>query len=122
MVVVLNAIPTFSFLDFRFDGGDKVVLLADFIYESATGAIIKCPKGFATDGASIPRFLWSIYGHPFYKKNIRAAVIHDYLYSLGEKKEADRIFEEVLRIEGRGATARQMYYGVKLFGSPNGNL
>ena len=73
MTDVIMANHSFSFLDFRFDGGEKVKLLAEFTYVAADGRTIIVPKGFETDGATIPRFLWPIYGHPFYKKNIRAA-------------------------------------------------
>lgn len=41
--------------------------------------LIRIPVGFVTDGASIPRCLWSIY--PPWGRYSRAAVCHDYLYS-----------------------------------------
>jgi hypothetical protein len=38
------------------------------------------PKGFITDGASIPRFLWAFFT-PFEGDTLAAALVHDYLYS-----------------------------------------
>jgi len=39
------------------------------------------PKGFKTDGASIPKIFWSLFGCPFVGKYVKAAILHDYLYS-----------------------------------------
>ena len=40
------------------------------------------PAGFEYDGMSIPRLFWSIAGHPFQGRGMRAGAIHDYLYSI----------------------------------------
>jgi hypothetical protein len=42
---------------------------------------IVVPKGYSTDGASIPRFLWRIAGHPFMKENLAACILHDYCFT-----------------------------------------
>lgn len=76
-----------------------------FIYEvgaKGSGRVIEVPKGFMTDGASVPRFLWAVL--PTWGSYSRAAVIHDYLlYCLarGEphpeaptREAADLIFDE----------------------------
>ena len=47
----------------------------------STGEYYIIPKGYKTDGASIPRYLWSAEGSPFTGKYRDAAVIHDYLCS-----------------------------------------
>jgi len=41
---------------------------------------ITVPNGFVTDGASIPRWLWTICGSPMDVPRIYAAVVHDWLY------------------------------------------
>ena len=41
---------------------------------------ITVPKGFKTDGASIPRWLWSILGVGRDGLHRAAAVVHDFLY------------------------------------------
>ena len=44
------------------------------------GPVIIVPQGFWTDGASIPRFAWSIVGTPFESDYLQGAVLHDWLY------------------------------------------
>ena len=56
----------------------KAILLDDYVY-SINGYDIKVFRGFITDGASVPKSLQWLY-NPF-GKYIKAAVIHDYLYS-----------------------------------------
>jgi hypothetical protein len=57
---------------------------------------ITIPKGFETDLASIPRLFWRIFP-PLGKYN-RAALIHDYLYSILECSSflADTVFREAM--------------------------
>lgn len=42
-----------------------------------SGRIIEVPRGFITDGASVPRLLWPLF--PSWGRYSRAAVLHDYL-------------------------------------------
>jgi Protein of unknown function (DUF1353) len=49
-----------------------------FAYNDGLGHDLAVAPGFLTDGASIPRVLWSIVGSPFSGGNyVKAAVIHD---------------------------------------------
>jgi hypothetical protein len=41
---------------------------------------IQIPEGFVTDGASVPRFCWSLTGLIPTGVHLGAAVVHDYLY------------------------------------------
>ena len=41
------------------------------------------PAGTRTDGASIPRFLWRVCGHPLQAPRVYAATLHDWLYEHG---------------------------------------
>lgn len=54
-------------------------LLDDFTYTGPEPDKIfwLAPKGFITDGASIPRIAWSIIGGPFEGQYRKAAIIHD---------------------------------------------
>lgn len=61
-------------------------LTEDFRVE-IDGALIVVPKGFLTDGASIPRFLWRFCGHPMQTKRFPIAVTHDFIYAEGGKLE-----------------------------------
>jgi len=53
-------------------------------------------KGFRCDAASIPRVLWGIY--PPWARSNRAAVLHDYLYTVQtcSRERADALFREAL--------------------------
>jgi hypothetical protein len=97
----------------------KCILKADYIY-SINGFLITVPKGFITDGASIPKSLQWIYDP--YGKYIKAAVIHDYLYSKYNdtginRTLADKIFDFIMKETGVNAkTRRKFYVAVKYFG------
>lgn len=90
-------------------------LAEDFEIVTKQGTFI-IPKGFITDLASTPRFLWSILP-PFGRYSV-AALVHDYLYRIGyDKKLADKVFYELMIKHGTYKwKAKVMYYGVKLFG------
>lgn len=58
------------------------------------------PKGYVTDMASVPRFLWPILGP--HEIGITAPVVHDYLRDKGEllgvsRRQADSVFKDILR-------------------------
>lgn len=97
----------------------KCILEDDYIY-SINGFLITVPKGFITDGASIPKSLQWIYDP--YGKYIKAAVIHDYLYSKYNdtginRTLADKIFDFIMKETGVNAkTRRKFYVAVKYFG------
>ncbi len=94
------------------------------VNRSGMRAIITVPAGFRTDFASIPRMLWPIL--PPHGKYSRAAVVHDYLYSIRGKAsralpytraECDEIFLIAMAELGVSwATRWVMYLGVRLGG------
>jgi len=94
-------------------------LTARFRYRSSKG-LIEVPKGFITDGASIPRAFWNILS-PF-GEYFAAAVVHDYLYSTVSiynftRKEIDLLFKEGMYNAGINWVTREtIYYAVKMFG------
>lgn len=55
---------------------------------------LEIKDGFEFDGATIPRFLWSIAGYPFQSPRVTAAVMHDWLYTthVVKRKVADKLF------------------------------
>jgi hypothetical protein len=79
------------------------------------------PADFVCDGASIPRILWALVGHPFDKRWRKEAVLHDWFYRTTEhgisRKTADQIFYDSLRDGGlRYTKAQMMYFGVRAGG------
>jgi hypothetical protein len=95
----------------------------DFIYKIDDERSIVVPKGFMTDGASVPSFLWSIL--PAWASYSRAAVVHDllcHLINVGKphpraptRKHADDLFHEAMIVCGTGPIVRTlMYIGVRI--------
>jgi hypothetical protein len=69
-------------------------LLESFWYIDPHGRRWEAPKGSVTNGASIPRTLWSAVGSPFTGNYRRASIIHDIsIRSPGVlRSEADTMF------------------------------
>ena len=97
---------------------DVFILLEDVVVESL-GYKITVKKGFDFDGASIPRWLWSIYGSPLNGNYVVASLIHDGLYASQKvsKSVSDKIFLDVMKQSKVGYIKRtSMYLAVKMFG------
>ena len=69
---------------------------------------IYIPKGFITDGMSIPKWLQPIIGEPFEGNTLRAAIVHDYLCHCKCETQAftHGIFREILKLDGVSAWRR----------------
>ena len=97
----------------------KAILLDDYVY-SINGYDIKVFRGFITDGATVPKSLQWLYNP--YGKYIKAAVIHDYLYSCYNntginRTLADKIFKHIMKETGvDNRTVRRFYNAVRCFG------
>ena len=97
----------------------KAILLDDYVY-SINGYDIRVFRGFITDGASVPKSLQWLYNP--YGKYIKAAVVHDYLYSVYNntginRTLADKIFKHIMKETGvDDRTVRRFYAAVKYFG------
>ena len=97
----------------------KAILLEEYVYD-INGYLIRVPKSFITDGASVPHSLQWLY-NPF-RKYIKAAVIHDYLYSTYNntginRTLSDKIFRHIMKETGvDDRTVRRFYAAVKYFG------
>lgn len=109
------------------DRGKKYYRLAKTLYyeHPETKEVETIPAGYYTDGASIPRWLWTFCGSPFSGNYIEAAIIHDWLYHLaidkkkpkGTRSEADRIFYIAMLEYGVGKVeAQTKYKAVRMFG------
>ncbi len=97
------------------------------IYEvgaEGSGLAITVPAGFITDGASVPRALWSLL--PSWGSYSRAAVVHDFLCVALDRgaplalaptrREADAIFYEAMGVCGTPWLTRlAMWAAVRLF-------
>ncbi|CAB4143974.1 Campylobacter phage CGC-2007, Cje0229 [uncultured Caudovirales phage] len=76
----------------------------EFIYKKE----IYIPKGFITDGMSIPKWLQPVIGEPFEGNTLRAAIVHDYLCHCKCETQAfsHGIFREILKLDGVSAWRR----------------
>lgn len=81
-------------------------------YQLSNGIKIIVPKGWVTDMASTPRFIWSIFP-PFGKYGF-ASVIHDYLYESPEilvsRKFADAEFKRIMISNGVSKIVASIFY------------
>lgn len=96
-------------------------LLKDFGYIDSTGARWQAKTGALTDGASIPRVLWPITGHPYQGPYLKAAVIHDYYCDRENRyrkwENVHRVFYDGMSFNGVSAIkAALMYFAVWRFG------
>lgn len=94
------------------------MLLEDFTLDTYKYRIT-VKKGFDFDGASIPKWLWSIYGSPLNGNYVEASLIHDGLYASQKvsKSIADKIFLDVMKQSNVEYIKRtSMYLAVKMFG------
>ena len=88
----------------------------------APGILI--PAGTCSDGASIPRLLWRVIGHPFDSRWIGASINHDWRYSQGRlpREECDRLLRDEMRQTGSGKIRSQAFYSaVRAFGASHYN-
>jgi len=81
--------------------------------------IVKVPKGFRTDFASIPKILFALPFINYKDKFNKAAVLHDFCYcsKLLNRKECDKLFLNAMKVLGIPLWKRYLfYYTVRIFG------
>ena len=106
-------------LDLKIINENLFILGNDKSVESL-GYSVTVKKGFDFDGASIPKWLWSIYGSPLNGNYVVASLIHDGLYASQKvsKSLSDKIFLDIMKQSNVGYIKRtSMYLAVKMFGA-----
>lgn len=86
---------------------------------AAWDLVVHVKPGFKTDGASIPRLLWRVFGSPYDPDIFPAAIAHDALYrgEIVERKDADAAFLRMMEKSGVQEKKRRLVYrGVRWFG------
>ncbi len=99
--------------------GRNMTLLSELRYTDPQGAVWIAPAGSVVDGASIPRYFWSIMGGPFEGKYRDASVLHDVAYEQHNRpwQDCDCMFYYAMRCSGVSAVvAKTMYYWLYMFG------
>lgn len=87
--------------------------------EGAWEVVVHVAPGFRTDGASIPRLLWRVFGSPYDPDIFAAAIGHDALYRgrIVPRKDADVAFLKMMARSGVPVKKRRLIYrGVRWFG------
>lgn len=103
-------------------GDDKLWILGGAMVVEIDSVSITIPRGFVTDGASVPSFAqWLTGWHPWDEPHRWGAILHDWLYCCPTvaKIYADLAFRETLR--AAGATqfrSSVMYWAVRVGGWP----
>ena len=74
-------------------------------------------KDFVFDGASIPRALWRLCGHPMEVPRVAAALAHDWLYASHavDRKTADMIYRAICMKVGVGRIRSKVEYAALRF-------
>jgi len=96
-----------------------MTVMTELSYTDPQGTIWDAPAGSVTDGASIPRYLWSVMGGPFEGKYRNASVLHDVAYEKHNRPswDCDRMFYNAMRCSGVSVgEAKTMYYALYKFG------
>jgi hypothetical protein len=97
-------------------------LAQDFYFPAKVGewdVVVHVKPGFRTDGASIPRCLWFIFGSPYDPDIFPSAIGHDAMYrgEIVPRKDADAAFLRMMEASGvRKRKRRLVWIGVRRFG------
>lgn len=108
-------------------GKDFWIVKKEFRYaiDGDKNKIVIVPRGFLTDGATVPRLFWGLI--PPWGKYGQAVVLHDYLcevpgyWNYGtweelERKDVDQIFNQAMGNLGVSSLLRKtLYTAVKLY-------
>lgn len=98
----------------------RVKLLRALAYQDPSGKAWYAEKGFVSDGASIPRPLWTVVGAPLDGQYRIAAILHDrYCVSKSERYEAvHRMFYDAMIDSGLTRQYAGVLYAGVLIGGP----
>jgi len=99
--------------------GRNMILETELRYTDPKGEVWVAPAGSVTDGASIPRYLWSLIGGPFEGQYRNASVLHDAAYEKKNRpwQDCDRMFYYAMRCSGVNTVeAKTMFYALYKFG------
>jgi len=102
-------------LDIRWQRSGWIVA-APLTFE-ASGVRRTIPAGFKFNGANIKWLFPVLFLTPYDERIARAAAVHDWLYSRGDRKTADKLFHSILKADGLDPVRRWMLWaGVRVFG------
>ncbi|WP_397571839.1 DUF1353 domain-containing protein [Schlesneria sp. T3-172] len=104
----------------EFIAPQEASLLRSFVYIDPREKVWVAKKGDTTNGASIPRALWSIVGGPFEGNYLNASIVHD--AACVEKSESSsdvhRMFYEACLCSGVEEKRARLLYAAVLYRGP----
>ena len=100
----------------------KLYKLTEELILEFDNVTVTLPIGFQADGATLPRFIWSLIGlHPLSTTIVTGAFIHDATYtplSVGEKR-SNELMNAICKDHGMGPVRRMIIkHGVSLLAKP----
>jgi len=100
------------------NGQTGLRLLKDILYLDTSIGDVLVPRGFVSDGCSIPRAMWRALGHPFDYDYLYEAILHDYFYRYQDvdRATADKVLYIMLKGKVSGARRRAIYWGLRAGG------
>jgi len=91
------------------------LLRMDITFVEGVIHVVRIPRGYVFDGASIPRWAWSIVGYPFEPDLIQAACVHDWYCeqstSYFDRTIGDSVFLKLLSDAGVSSWRRCIMFG-----------
>lgn len=93
--------------------------VVDVVISDAQGImhLVTIPPGYVFDGATIPRFVWSVIGHPYDPTYVLAACVHDWYCDTAERVKdyqlrviGDAVFFSLLARAGVAEWRRLLMY------------
>ena len=98
------------------DNTGRFRLVKDLVYTTEAGSVYTVPKGFKTDLASIPQWLWSML--PSHGLYLSASILHDYFCESDfiSRKDGDKLFLEAMKYSNVLKFKRHIiYYAVRVY-------
>lgn len=101
--------------------GDRIMILSlPITFIDKNGEHWPVPAGAHIDGASIPRFLWSITGAPYSGRYRKASVIHDWYCSIRTRTSdaTHTMFYEAMLVSGVSRNKAGIMYAAVRYAGP----
>lgn len=101
--------------------GQNCYLLCEKFEYNNGDYCVEIPEGFINDGASVPRWAWSIVGLTPDGLLRAAAIVHDfhYRFGIGTRKFADQLFYSMLIEYGVNKVRAKLAYAAVRIGGGN---
>lgn len=96
----------------KYNKGKAIEVLEELIYIDSNKTKWIVPKGYKSDGASIPKWAQRFIGEPLEGDTLRAVLIHDVYCENKKRSQEDthKVFREILKLDGVNLLIRNLMY------------